>query len=159
MFTTPTGEPITTKLLVAAAPQPTSAPMVMIDFGTGQRFPPTNLTSATYAPGAQALYGIWDWILSSWNTASATQYASLPGPHGLTAANLTAQTLIQQVAYALSDKIFSYSPESFDLDIAAKEQCDEFGIGYDRIELPNTDPLFINALANITRNDPTSINS
>jgi sulfite reductase (NADPH) flavoprotein alpha-component len=28
--------------------------------------------------------------------------------------------LIQQVAYALSDKIFSYSPESFDLDIAVK---------------------------------------
>ena len=33
---------------------------------------------------------------------------------------VTAQTLIQQVAYALSEKIFSYSPESFDLDIAVK---------------------------------------
>jgi sulfite reductase (NADPH) flavoprotein alpha-component len=33
---------------------------------------------------------------------------------------VTAQTLIQQVAYALSDKIFSYSPESFDLDAAVK---------------------------------------
>jgi sulfite reductase (NADPH) flavoprotein alpha-component len=33
---------------------------------------------------------------------------------------LTAQTLVQQVTYALSDKIFSYSPETFDLDIAAK---------------------------------------
>jgi len=33
---------------------------------------------------------------------------------------ITAQTLVQQVAYALSDKIFSYSPESFDLDVAAK---------------------------------------
>ncbi|KAI9869272.1 MAG: hypothetical protein M1813_000060 [Trichoglossum hirsutum] len=32
----------------------------------------------------------------------------------------TAQTLIQQVSYALSDKLFSYSPETFDLDIAAK---------------------------------------
>ncbi|KAH0559926.1 hypothetical protein GP486_003557 [Trichoglossum hirsutum] len=32
----------------------------------------------------------------------------------------TAQTLIQQVSYALSDKVFSYSPESFDLDIAVK---------------------------------------
>ncbi|PMD27747.1 hypothetical protein NA56DRAFT_653587 [Hyaloscypha hepaticicola] len=30
-------------------------------------------------------------------------------------------TLIQQVAYALSDKIFSYSPESFDLDVAVKD--------------------------------------
>ncbi|KAI9369342.1 hypothetical protein BJX61DRAFT_159767 [Aspergillus egyptiacus] len=34
---------------------------------------------------------------------------------------VTAQTLIQQVAYALSDKIFSYSPESFDLDAAIRE--------------------------------------
>ncbi|KAL4804345.1 hypothetical protein BDV18DRAFT_166120 [Aspergillus unguis] len=34
---------------------------------------------------------------------------------------VTAQTLIQQVAYALSDKIFSYSPESFDLDSALRE--------------------------------------
>ncbi|KAG9873617.1 hypothetical protein KCU94_g23331, partial [Aureobasidium melanogenum] len=32
----------------------------------------------------------------------------------------TAQTLVQQVAYSLSDKIFSYSPETFDLDVAAK---------------------------------------
>ncbi|KAJ5327939.1 Transketolase C-terminal/Pyruvate-ferredoxin oxidoreductase domain II [Penicillium brevicompactum] len=34
---------------------------------------------------------------------------------------VTAQTLIQQVAYLLSDKIFSYSPETFDLDAALKE--------------------------------------
>ena len=33
---------------------------------------------------------------------------------------LTAQTLVQQVAYSISDKIFSYSPETFDLDVAAK---------------------------------------
>ena len=33
---------------------------------------------------------------------------------------LTAQTLVQQVAYALSDKLFTYSPESFDLDVAAR---------------------------------------
>ncbi len=33
---------------------------------------------------------------------------------------LTAQTLVQQVAYTLSDKLFTYSPESFDLDVAVK---------------------------------------
>jgi len=42
-------------------------------------------------------------------------FASISGP-----TYITAQTLIQQVAYSLSDKIFSYSPESFDLDVAAK---------------------------------------
>jgi sulfite reductase (NADPH) flavoprotein alpha-component len=33
---------------------------------------------------------------------------------------VTAQTLVQQVAYVLSDKLFSYSPETFDLDVAAR---------------------------------------
>lgn len=42
-------------------------------------------------------------------------FPSISGP-----TYITAQTLIQQVAYSLSDKIFSYSPESFDLDVAAK---------------------------------------
>ncbi|KAI9689632.1 MAG: hypothetical protein M1820_010153 [Bogoriella megaspora] len=41
--------------------------------------------------------------------------ASLSGP-----TYVTAQTLVQQVAYTLSDKIFTYSPETFDLDAALK---------------------------------------
>ncbi|KAF1998554.1 sulfite reductase flavo protein component [Amniculicola lignicola CBS 123094] len=46
---------------------------------------------------------------------------------------LTAQTLVQQVAYTLSDKIFAYSAEAFDLDIAAKlwqEQGQKNAFGY-----------------------------
>lgn len=42
-------------------------------------------------------------------------FASINGP-----TYVTAQTLIQQVAYALSDKLFTYSPETFDLDAAVK---------------------------------------
>lgn len=34
---------------------------------------------------------------------------------------VTAQVLVQQIAYKLSDKIFSYSPETFDLDVAVKD--------------------------------------
>ncbi|CZT16541.1 probable NADP/FAD dependent oxidoreductase [Ramularia collo-cygni] len=47
------------------------------------------------------------------------ELSSLSGP-----TYLTAQTLVQQVAYALSDKLFSFSPESFDLDIAARAWSD-----------------------------------
>jgi sulfite reductase (NADPH) flavoprotein alpha-component len=47
---------------------------------------------------------------------SVPELAAISGP-----TYATAQTLIQQVSYALSDKIFSYSPESFDLDSAVKE--------------------------------------
>lgn len=39
----------------------------------------------------------------------------------------------------------------YDLDIAAKAQCEECGIAYHRIELPNADPLFISALASLAR--------
>lgn len=44
------------------------------------------------------------------------EYSEIGGP-----SYVTAQTLIQQVAYALSDKLFTYSPETFDLDSAVQE--------------------------------------
>ncbi|KAI4130472.1 MAG: hypothetical protein LQ347_003358 [Umbilicaria vellea] len=42
-------------------------------------------------------------------------FSSIGGP-----TYLTAQTLIQQVAYALSDRLWTYSPETFDLDLSVK---------------------------------------
>ncbi|KAI0391747.1 sulfite reductase flavoprotein component [Xylariaceae sp. FL0594] len=46
----------------------------------------------------------------------AVPLSSISGP-----TYVTGQVLVQQIAYALSDKIFSYSPETFDLDAAAKD--------------------------------------
>jgi sulfite reductase (NADPH) flavoprotein alpha-component len=40
---------------------------------------------------------------------------------------LTAQTLVQQVAFTLSDKTFTYSPETFDLDLSLKSWQKEGG--------------------------------
>ncbi|KAF2271342.1 sulfite reductase-like protein alpha subunit [Westerdykella ornata] len=56
-------------------------------------------------------------------------FQSISGP-----TYLTAQTLVQQVAYTLSDKLFSYSAESFDLDLAAKQwqaQGEKNAFGYE----------------------------
>lgn len=39
----------------------------------------------------------------------------------------------------------------YDLDIAARKQCEDLGIAYHRISLPNTDPLFIDTLESIVR--------
>lgn len=39
----------------------------------------------------------------------------------------------------------------YDLDIAARAQCEEFGIAYYRINLPNTDPLLIQSLQQLVR--------
>lgn len=38
---------------------------------------------------------------------------------------VTAQLLVQQIAYKLSDKIFTYSPETFDLDLALKDWAEK----------------------------------
>ncbi|KAL8947206.1 MAG: hypothetical protein Q9222_006484 [Ikaeria aurantiellina] len=44
-----------------------------------------------------------------------TPLASIGGP-----TYTTAQSLVQQVAYTLSDRLWTYSPETFDLDVAVK---------------------------------------
>ena len=54
-----------------------------------------------------------------------TSLSSIGGP-----TYVTAQTLIQQVAYTLSDRLWTYSPETFDLDVAAK---DWFGRGAENV--------------------------
>ncbi|GAP89466.1 putative sulfite reductase flavoprotein component [Rosellinia necatrix] len=46
----------------------------------------------------------------------AVPLSSISGP-----TYVTGQLLVQQVAYALSDKIFSYSPDTFDLDVAVRD--------------------------------------
>jgi sulfite reductase (NADPH) flavoprotein alpha-component len=46
----------------------------------------------------------------------SVSFDSLSGP-----TYVTAQLLAQQVAFAFSDKLFTYSPETFDLDVAARE--------------------------------------
>ncbi|KAK3692085.1 hypothetical protein B0T22DRAFT_446379 [Podospora appendiculata] len=46
----------------------------------------------------------------------AVSLASISGP-----TYVTSQLLVQQTAYKLSDKIFSFSPETFDLDLAVKD--------------------------------------
>jgi type IV pilus assembly protein PilY1 len=102
LFTTQSGQPITTQLL-AISSVVSGAPRLLIEFGTGQRIQLTNLAPVQYATGTQSLYGVWDWNLSNWNTiAPAAAYQSLAAtnaatgltmPYTLTYANLTAQTL------------------------------------------------------------------
>ncbi|KAF2097725.1 hypothetical protein NA57DRAFT_40102 [Rhizodiscina lignyota] len=59
---------------------------------------------------------------SSLPFGQALPLSSIGGP-----TYLTPQTLIQQVAFTLSDKLFTFSPETFDLDVAAKHWQSEGG--------------------------------
>lgn len=102
LFTAPSGQPITTKLLLALVPDTMSGPRLMIDFGTGRKFPQTNTTAQTYATGTQSLYGIWDWNMagSNWNSKSGVtqQLASLTGSHSITTGTLATQTFSSPAA-------------------------------------------------------------
>jgi type IV pilus assembly protein PilY1 len=96
LFTTPGGQPITTKLVAALTPANSGPPRVMIDFGTGSATPFSNIAPQTYASGGQSLYGVWDWNmggLSGWNSKGSTQYASLTAPQAFAVSDLVVQTI------------------------------------------------------------------
>jgi len=75
--------------------------MLQIEFGTGQRTQITNAGPEVFVGGTQALYGVWDWNLSTWNAlAPGSQYATVAAsvtgigsPYTLSYQKLTAQSL------------------------------------------------------------------
>ncbi|RYH71104.1 MAG: pilus assembly protein PilY [Alcaligenaceae bacterium] len=68
------GLPITTRLTVTSAIASSTAPRVIVSFGTGQIYPQTLTSAAMPATGTQAIFGIWDWDMGSWNTKGSVQY-------------------------------------------------------------------------------------
>lgn len=101
LFTTQSGQPITSQLLVVSVNTVGSPPRLMIEFGTGERTQITNLAPAQFVAGTQSLYGVWDWNLSAWNAIEpGARYASLSSaatglasPYTLSSTNLATQTL------------------------------------------------------------------
>jgi len=102
LFKTAAGQPITTEIIAASgSPGSGMQQQMMLLFGTGQKFPITTSSAATYATATQSLYGVWDWNMSAWDALSVeTQYASLTSaatglasPYTLTPAKLQAQTV------------------------------------------------------------------
>ncbi|MFZ6686451.1 pilus assembly protein [Undibacterium sp. SXout11W] len=93
VFTTSSGQPITTRVLVSSALQSTGNARIILNFGTGVQYPQTLTNGNLYASGSQAVYGIWDWDMSAWNTLSSTKYASLTGPQTIGLSSLQSQTI------------------------------------------------------------------
>ncbi len=93
LFTTPSGQPITSKVVVVAHSQSNSSPRLLIEFGTGQQIPLTNTSPTTYASGTQALYGVWDWNLIAWNTHTNLKYAAATAPQSILFSTLQQQTI------------------------------------------------------------------
>jgi type IV pilus assembly protein PilY1 len=102
LFAGGASHPITSSLLIAKVTG-SYGTQVMVAFGTGQKTPLTNTSSATYSGAQQYLYAFWDWNFSTWNSAVAgLKYTSLAAtnsatgmssPYTLTPSKLTGQTL------------------------------------------------------------------
>jgi type IV pilus assembly protein PilY1 len=113
LFTTLSGQPITTKPIIVLN-NSSAVPRLLIEFGTGRQTPFTNVSAATYAGGtypfqAQALYGIWDWNMTAWNASSGTQFASLAANSpGTTSSMLQQQSITGSYNAALTGGGSSY---------------------------------------------------
>jgi type IV pilus assembly protein PilY1 len=78
VFKEPNHNPISTQVTVSTwrsigtvLGQTTRAPeRIILNFGTGQQFPQQTDSPATYATGAQYLYGIWDGNFAAWNSGN-----------------------------------------------------------------------------------------
>jgi type IV pilus assembly protein PilY1 len=77
LFTTSSGQPITSQVYPAFV-QGSTGTQMMLFFGTGQKFPLTETSAASYATGQQSFYGVWDWNMSGWNANDSSQFASMP---------------------------------------------------------------------------------
>jgi type IV pilus assembly protein PilY1 len=118
LFTTPTGQPITSKLLVTSI---VSSPQrrILVEFGTGRQVPQTTTSAALYSTSQQALYGIWDWNLSTWNANSTVQYAALSptvavngtlAPSSISTSNLQLQTFASVSSGGVDYRTVSNTP-------------------------------------------------
>lgn len=94
LYTTPTGQPITTRVLGVAIPNAGGNQRVLIEFGTGEQTPFSNTQASAFQTTQQALYGIWDWNFSKWNSKAIVQYDSLSSSAPLSGtANLLQQSI------------------------------------------------------------------
>jgi len=102
IFSTPSGQPITSKVVVGSVPGigRSGRPRVIVAFGTGRQSPQTLTAATSHASGAQALYGVWDWDMAGWNSKAGgiAQYESLVAPQQVTSSDLQAQSVTSTVA-------------------------------------------------------------
>jgi type IV pilus assembly protein PilY1 len=112
LFSTPSGQPITTAVTVSSGATPAGGNTIIVAFGTGNRTQFTNATPVAFASATQSLYGVWDWNMASWNAMSATQYASLSA----TATGLTGPKYTLHQAN-LQHQVFTLNSDGITRDI------------------------------------------
>src|SRR6186713_3678802 len=102
------------------------------------RFQPSESTGpAPPEQGPEKPYKEFQQQSSSLPFGQSIPFADIAGP-----TYVTAQTLVQQVAYSLSDRLWTYSPETFDLDVAVKQWSAE-GVENGNGHVTNVEPMQI----------------
>lgn len=146
LFTTSGSQPITTKpVIVINNAGPISR--VLVEFGTGRQIPMNNTNPATYSTTQQALYGIWDWNMSVWNSKSTHQFTSLPSTAtGATLSTLTQQSITASYNAALSATGSAYrTVSSTPVCYADTSGCTQYG-WYLQLPIGPADPTNPNSL-------------
>ena len=87
-------QPISTRPLVLV-----NSGRVLVVFGTGVEVPFTISSGDTYASGTQALYGIWDYNMSAFDTASGLSLSYLSSTTTISTSNLVQQTVTEGTLY------------------------------------------------------------
>ncbi|WP_213952712.1 MULTISPECIES: pilus assembly protein [unclassified Variovorax] len=94
------GKPITSRLTVSSVVAASTAPRLMVTFGTGQIYPQTLTSAATPTTGTQYMFGIWDWDMAAWNNKGSAQYTSLATAQTVTTSSLQSQTVTTDTTYS-----------------------------------------------------------
>ncbi|MEJ8846915.1 pilus assembly protein [Variovorax rhizosphaerae] len=131
------GLPITSRMTVTSVMAGSTAPRLMVSFGTGQIYPQTLSAAAKPATGAQQMFGVWDWDMDGtvaapgWNTKGSTQYTSLAAPQTVNVSTLQAQTVITEASYSSGQisgaRVVSRNPICWAGSTACASGNDKFG--------------------------------
>ncbi len=96
LFSTPSGQPITSKLSVSYAKKKKATdatPRVMVSFGTGRKINGYLVNSDSYTTGTQSMYGVWDPNFALWNSKSPQKFVQYTVSSTLSKSMLTRQTV------------------------------------------------------------------
>ncbi|MGD8349902.1 MAG: PilC/PilY family type IV pilus protein, partial [Gammaproteobacteria bacterium] len=136
LFTTPAGQPITAKPVLAKHPaqpdsnSPSNSPNMMVYFGTGQYLVDADKTTT----GTQSYYGVWD-----------------QGDAGLDRTNLIEQTFDPNFAV----KVLSRNPVNYAVDYGWYFDLEETGERSVTASIARSDTVFFNSF--VPMDDPCSI--
>ena len=99
LFTTPSGQPITTAVTMPISLSTLTTGRAIISFGTGQLTPLTLTSANSYSSAQQTMYGIWDWDMAAWNKlTTGRQLFSMTGPQTIATTQLQTQTITGPIA-------------------------------------------------------------